>query len=312
MFRPCPPTGGCTCRQQHAPLAVLGRLPRHVVEARNPGRIAHAEVLAIDADQRLAQIPERGLAVDDHGAFGQHHARLAAVGLADAVDAGGIASHSPRRILREIHFGDHPARGRIPAGELDAREPAHEAPAAVATDEEPRAKRAAIRQLDVDAGVILHEVDDLAAAVDSGVQLFDPFGQQPLDVILEQTEHVVVPRGQVADVERHEVKVQGGVLLANGQEALDDAALVQDLQRPRMQAARPRARELLVRAALDDGHVHPGEPELARQHQARRAAARDQHCVFFHRLLRNGAGPARRATLHPRPGLTASDQRVIL
>ena len=65
--------------------------------------------------------------------------------------------------------------------------------------------------------------------------------------------------------------------LTLGKEPLGDPALVEDLDRPRVQAAGPRPRQLLHRAALEDGDLDLGQRQLTRQHQTGRPAADDHH-----------------------------------
>lgn len=71
-----------------------------------------------------------------------------------------------------------------------------------------------------------------------------------------------VARGEVADVERHQAEAGDLHRLAFAQEALGDAALVEDLERARVEAARACAGELLRGASLDDDDVDAGEAKL--------------------------------------------------
>ena len=61
-----PTRGRCTCAASPAsstrPLAVGRRLPGHVGEAGDPRRAVDSEVGAVDGDERLAEIGQRGLA----------------------------------------------------------------------------------------------------------------------------------------------------------------------------------------------------------------------------------------------------------
>jgi hypothetical protein len=56
-----------------------------------------------------------------------------------------------------------------------------------------------------------------------------------------------------------------------------------------VQAAGPRAGELLAGAPLDDGDVDTGQGQLTRQHQSRRAAADDHHRVLVVRPSARGS-----------------------
>ena len=92
---------------------------------------------------------------------------------------------------------------------------------------------------------------------------------------LPQREAISVPGGEIADVEPGpgEARELGDLPLA--QEALRDAALIEDLDGPRVQSAGPRTDELLIRAPLDHGDVDIRERQLGGQHQTGRAAAGD-------------------------------------
>jgi hypothetical protein len=50
-----------------------------------------------------------------------------------------------------------------------------------------------------------------------------------------------------------------------------------------LQAACARSGEVLAGAPLDDRDVDPRQRQLARQHQPRRTASDDHHCVLGHR-----------------------------
>ena len=67
------------------------------------------------------------------------------------------------------------------------------------------------------------------------------------------------------------------------EEPIGDAALVEDLDRARVQAARARAGEVLVGAPLDDRDVDPRQRQLGRQHQPGRTASGDHHRMLGHR-----------------------------
>ena len=71
------------------------------------------------------------------------------------------------------------------------------------------------------------------------------------------------------------------------EEPVGDAALIEDLDGARVQAARARAGEVLAGAPLDDGDVDPRQRQLARQHQPGRTASGDHHAGgLTHRATR--------------------------
>ena len=193
--------------------------------------------------------------------------------------AAGVVAESPFRLLGHLDLGDQPARRRIPPGELDAGGLADQAAASVAPDEILRPQRLAVGQRDVDAGVVLREAGDLEAVVDRHLQLADPAGEDALDVVLPQPEHVVVPGREVAD-ERGPGEHRGLVFLSLRDEPIGDSALIENLDGAREQTACARAGEVLVRPALDDGDVDVRQRQLARQHQPRRTASGDHHRMF--------------------------------
>ena len=121
--------------QQHAPLAVRGRLTGHVGEPRDPRRTVDAVVGPVHADERVADITQRWFAADSELALGQDDAdRLALIDIGDGVDAERILVEPPLRFLGRLDLGDQPAECRIPPGELDACRPADHAPAAIGAD----------------------------------------------------------------------------------------------------------------------------------------------------------------------------------
>jgi hypothetical protein len=72
------------------------------------------------------------------------------------------------------------------------------------------------------------------------------------------------------------------VFLSRRDEAIGDAALLEDLDGARVQTAGPRAFELLVRPALDDDDVHLRQRQLRREHQPRWTCSDDHHCMHGH------------------------------
>ncbi len=80
--------------------------------------------------------------------------------------------------------------------ERDAGGLADQAASAVAPDEILRPQRSAVAELDVDAGGVLGEARRLDAAIDRHLELVDPAGEDPLDVLLPQPETVGMAGGK--------------------------------------------------------------------------------------------------------------------
>ena len=116
-------------------------------------------------------------------------------------------------------------------------------------------------------------------------QLADPLGQDALDVVLRQREDIVVPRGEVADVERDQAETGDPVDLSLRDEPIGDPALVEDLDGACVQAARASAGEVLVGTPFDNGDVDARQSELGRQHQPRRTSSGYHHRMFGHSCL---------------------------
>ncbi len=187
------------------------------------------EVGPVDGDERLADIAQSGFTVESQLLFGQYDpGRPAILHPADPMDADRILVNPPLRLLGRLGFGDQPARRRIPPGELDAGCLANQAAAAVAPDEILRPERPAVGERDVDAGVVLRETRYFTSAIDRHRQLADPLGQDALDVVLPQPEHVVVPSGKVADVQR-DVEGHYPMNLSLREEPIGDSALIENL-----------------------------------------------------------------------------------
>ena len=151
-----------------------------------------------------------------------------------------------------------------------------EAAAAIAADEIRRPERLTVGERDVDAGVVLRETSHLTSAIDRHRQLADPLGQDALDMVLPQPENVIVPGGSVADVQGY-VEVHDLMRLSLREEPIGDAALIEDLDRARVQTACARAGEFLAGAPLDNGNVDARQRQLACQHQPGRTSAGDNH-----------------------------------
>jgi hypothetical protein len=100
-----------------------------------------------------------------------------------------------------------------------------------------RLQRAAVAQFDIHAGVVLRETRHFNAAIGRHLELVDPAGEDPLDVVLPQPETVGVAGGKAAEIEMDPGKPGGLCLLPLGEEPIGNAALIEDLEGARVEAA---------------------------------------------------------------------------
>src|SRR5919112_883954 len=148
---------------------------------------------------------------------------------AQGTDALVIAADAPLRLLGHLDLGSQAACCRIPPRALNTGCLSDQTASSVAPDEIFRPQRPAIGQLDVDAGVVLHETRHLTSAIDRHPQLADPAGQRALDVVLPQPEPVVVPSGKVADVQPDAGEPRDLSHLSLREEPIRDSTLIEDL-----------------------------------------------------------------------------------
>src|SRR5262249_61765745 len=137
----------------------------------------------------------------------------------------------------------------------------HAAPS-VAPDEIASAQRAAVGQLDVDAGAVLREPRHLTSAIERHRQLADPAGQDALDVVLPQPEPVRVAGGKVADVQTDPGEPRHLSDLTLREEPVGDPTLIEDLDGARGQTTGTRAGQGLTGEPLDDRHVPTSHGQL--------------------------------------------------
>ena len=194
------------------------------------------EVGAVHGEERLAELAQGGLAAGPDLLLGQREPQRPSIAVehlavadlvlqpADPVYSEGVVADAQLRLLGHLGLGDQVALGRIPAGELDARCLADDASPSVAPDEILRAQRLAIRQLDVDAGVVLRVARHLAAVVHQHRQFGDPCRHDPLDLVLPDPKRIRMARRKVAHVQ-HGRADRGGL---------------SDLTRARNRSATPR------------------------------------------------------------------------
>ena len=208
--------------------------------------------------------------------------------VADPLGSSSVASTSAIRLLRV------------------ASQPTKSMPAALRTTLRPPSaptryvarSGSALGEVQVDAGLVLGEAGHLQAATDRHPQLLDPAEHDPLDVVLPQPQRVRVPGREVAEVQRRVPEAHRLRDLSLGEEPVGDPALVEDLQRARVEPARAGADQLRCRTSFDDRDIDPRQRQLPGQHHARRPAPDDDHFVHLSPCL----FPARPRSLGHRPG----------
>ena len=70
--------------------------------------------------------------------------------------------------------------------------------------------------------------------------------------------------------------------VSRSEEPFDDAALIEHLERSRMQSAGSRPIEMPIDPSFDDDDFDPCQRQLAGQHQSCRPGPRNHHCVLGH------------------------------
>src|SRR5262249_32202391 len=151
-------------------------------------------------------------------------------------DATTLGSHADHRLLVHLGLGDQPAGRGIQSGEVDSGCLSNHTASSVAADEILPAQRRAPGHLDIDAGVVLREVDDLAPARDGNPQFADPVSQDGLELALPQCEYVVVAGREVADVQADPPVPQDVDEESGGKERFGDATLIEHLDGARVEA----------------------------------------------------------------------------
>lgn len=239
------------------------------------------KICTVESVQRSSQLALGRLAVI-HLLFSQHDAHeISILDLAQGISPLRIATEAPRRLFGHLDLGDQVADRGIPPREFDPCRLANEAAPAIASDKVRSPQRGTIRQLNIDAILLLSEPDHLATPVNRHRQLSDPLRQDALDVLLAQHKPVAMTTRKVADIDRYRRKraeLSGASLR---EKAIRDAALLKQLDGASMQPSRTSPLDILGFASLDDRHVDPRQRQLSRQHQARRPPT-DNH----HRMLR--------------------------
>src|SRR5581483_6421896 len=232
-------------------------------------------------DERISQVLQRGLAGVVDALFPQHHPIRSAAGLpVDGTDPATLAAHTDVGIVH-LDLGDHEAGRRVPAREVDRGSLPHQTAAAVTADEVLGSEGRVVGESDIDATIVLGEAEHLEPTPDRNAELVEPTPEDALEVALPEGEQIVVARREVGDVELDVGVPHGRVLLARRDEPFGDAALVEHLDRARVQSARPRAFELAGSAPLDDEDVGSRELELGSQHHPGRTAPSFSKALTF-------------------------------
>ena len=77
---------------------------------------------------------------------------------------------------------------------------------------------------------------------------------------------------------------RAGTVYPGFEESFRDATLIEHLDGAGVKTPASRSVDLLIGASFDDDDVDPRQRQLARQHQPGRAASRDHHRMFGHRV----------------------------
>ena len=143
-----------------------------------------------------------------------------------------------RRRFGHLHFGDQIARTCIPTRKINARCIANETAASITANEVRRTQQMPVRQCDTDTPFVLREVRHVACAIPRHRQRFHPTGQYARYVVLPERQTVVVPRGEVTQIQTSDGKSCDLRLLSFGEKAINNAALIKHFKCARGEAAR--------------------------------------------------------------------------
>ncbi len=175
------------------------------------------------------------------------------------------------------------------AGEVDPGLLAHFAVSAVAPDDVTRRLGAAVGELDHDPLGVLTDPCDLGTPDDLHAQLTGARLQQALGTALRHDQHHGVTGLQRTQIEHG---AGGGLQLLHGpaerHQIVRQSAGVEQFERTGVHGERPRQIGLLG-PPLQQPATHTGPSQLARQHEAGRAGAYDDHVGgVVHRTLPSG------------------------
>ena len=99
-------------------------------------------------------------------------------------------------------------------------------------------------------------------------------------MLLPQRQPVIVPGRKIADIKPRDREPRDLGYLPFREEPVDDAALIENLERACAQTAGTRTGKLLVGSPFDNGDIDACQGQFACQHQARRPCPRNHDCMF--------------------------------
>src|SRR4051812_30325375 len=99
--------------------------------------------------------------------------------------------------------------------------------------------------------MVLREADYLPSAMDRHCQFLDPSGEDALNVGLRERKQIIVPRREIADIEREPGEARDMRRFSLREEPIGDAALIENFDRARVQTPCEPTIEFLAGAPLD-------------------------------------------------------------
>ncbi len=181
--------------------------------------------------------------------------------------------------LGELDVPDQRVHRRRRPREPEARQLPHRAAPPVAADEVTAADRL-VPGLDRHALRVLLDPRHLGRPPHPDTEPRGPVLQQHLDGGLQDHQRQRMPGLELVEVEPEPGEVPHPLDLPESEEGVQDPALIQHLQGPRVHPAGPGLARPL-REPFEQHHVGARQPQLAGEHQARRPRTRD-HDVRVH------------------------------
>ena len=264
----------------------------------------HTEVGSVDGLECFGQVGEGRLPCRDQSLLGGDDTKRPAIRHhGETMRAALILAHSGWRHLGNLDLGNQVAAGGGPAWELDARRLADGAATAIGADHVVGAQPLVVRKLELDTAVVLAQPGDLVLPVHRHTELQNPRGQDRLEAVLPEGKPVRMARGEVTDVEHGGAEACGLSDVADRKKAIRNPALVEDLDRARVDATRPGTQQLSLCSSFDNVHVDAGERKLSGEHHAGRPGT--HHCYVGHASPSPRSSPPRCSSVGPLRGLAA-------